>query len=67
MGTDNITESAAHSGMYEKYRARYGRGGCTKGQLSRLVALGALTPEGTAAGRPHNPSAAHLKPGAGPQ
>lgn len=45
MGTDNITESAAHSGMYEKYRARYGRGGCTKGQLSRLVALGALTPE----------------------
>lgn len=33
-----------HSPMYEKYKQRYERGGCTKAQLRRLVELGALTP-----------------------
>lgn len=32
-----------HSPMFEKYLARYHRGGCTKAQLRRLVQLGALT------------------------
>lgn len=34
-----------HSRDFEKYRARYARGGCTKEQLRRLVELGALTAE----------------------
>ena len=34
-----------HSPMYEKYKKRYERGGCTKEQLRRLVELGALTPD----------------------
>lgn len=33
------------SKMYEKYRTRYERGGCTKEQLRRIVALGGLTAE----------------------
>lgn len=32
-----------HSKDFEKYKARYERGGCTKGQLKRLVSLGAIT------------------------
>lgn len=32
-----------HSKLFEKYRDRYNRGGCTKEQLRRLVQLGALT------------------------
>jgi len=32
-----------HSKLFDKYRERYNRGGCTKAQLKRLVALGALT------------------------
>ena len=32
-----------HSKLFEKYRDRYNRGGCTKEQLKKLVALGALT------------------------
>lgn len=31
------------SRMYEKYKARYERGGCTREQLFRLAELGALT------------------------
>ncbi len=31
------------SGAFEKYSERYGRGGCTKEQLRRLVVLGILT------------------------
>ena len=34
-----------HSKLFEKYKARYERGGCTKEQLRRLVALSALTPK----------------------
>lgn len=34
-----------HSKDFEKYKARYERGGCTKEQLRRLVELGALTAE----------------------
>lgn len=34
-----------HSPLFEKYKKRYERGGCTKAQLRRLVELGALTPE----------------------
>jgi len=34
-----------HSKLFEKYRSRYERGGCTKAQLKRIVALGALTAE----------------------
>ena len=34
-----------HSKLFEKYMARYERGGCTKAQLKRIVALGALTTE----------------------
>ena len=34
-----------HSKLFEKYKARYERGGCTKAQLKRTVALGALTAE----------------------
>lgn len=33
-----------HSPLFEKYRDRYNRGGCTKAQLRKLVQLGALTP-----------------------
>ena len=33
-----------HSPLFEKYKKRYQRGGCTKEQLARLVELGALTP-----------------------
>ena len=29
--------------MFEKYKARYERGGCTKEQLRKLVSLGVLT------------------------
>lgn len=29
--------------MYEKYKERYNRGGCTKSQLKRLVELQVLT------------------------
>ena len=32
-----------HSPLFEKYAERYARGGCTKAQLKRLVALGVLT------------------------
>lgn len=32
-----------HSKLFEKYRDRYNRGGCTKEQLKRLVKLGAIT------------------------
>ena len=34
-----------HSKLFEKYLERYNRGGCTKAQLRRLVALGVLTAE----------------------
>ena len=34
-----------HSKLFEKYKARYERGGCTKAQLRRLVELSALTAE----------------------
>ena len=33
-----------HSKDFEKYKARYERGGCTKEQLRRIVELGRLTP-----------------------
>ena len=36
----NTTE---HSKLFEKYRDRYNRGGCTKEQLRKLVALAAIT------------------------
>lgn len=32
-----------YSKLFEKYRDRYNRGGCTKEQLKRLVSLGAIT------------------------
>lgn len=32
-----------HSKMFEKYKARYERGGCTKEQLRKLVSLRVLT------------------------
>ena len=32
-----------HSKLFEKYKDRYNRGGCTKEQLKRLVALHAIT------------------------
>lgn len=32
-----------HSKLFEKYKDRYEHGGCTKEQLRKLVALGALT------------------------
>lgn len=32
-----------HSRLFERYKARYERGGCTKAQLRRLVDLEALT------------------------
>lgn len=32
-----------HSPLFEKYKARYDRGGCTKEQLARLAQLGAIT------------------------
>jgi len=38
-------ETVQHSRMFEKYKARYERGGCTKEQLRRLVELGAITAE----------------------
>ena len=34
-----------HSKLFEKYKARYERGGCTKAQLRRIVELGGLTEE----------------------
>lgn len=34
-----------HSKLFEKYRDRYNRGGCTKSQLKRLVILFAITSE----------------------
>lgn len=34
-----------HSKLFEKYKERYDRGGCTKEQLKKLVVLGALTAE----------------------
>lgn len=34
-----------HSKDFEKYKARYERGGCTKEQLLKLVKLGKLTIE----------------------
>lgn len=34
-----------HSRLFEKYRNRYERGGCTKEQLRRLVELSVLTEE----------------------
>ena len=34
-----------HSKLFEKYKTRYDRGGCTKAQLKRLVQLGAITAE----------------------
>lgn len=34
-----------HSKLFEKYRDRYNRGGCTKEQLKRLVTLFAITSE----------------------
>ncbi len=34
-----------HSKLFEKYRDRYNRGGCTKAQLRRLTQLEAITPE----------------------
>lgn len=37
------TKKTTHSALYEKYRARYERGGCRKDQLKKLVALGAIT------------------------
>lgn len=33
------------SKLFEKYKARYEMGGCTREQLQRLVKLGALTEE----------------------
>lgn len=32
-----------HSRLFEKYRDRYNRGGCTKEQLRKLVKLSAIT------------------------
>lgn len=34
---------AEHSALYEKYKTRYARGGCTKEQLARLAGLGVIT------------------------
>ena len=34
-----------HSKLFEKYKDRYNRGGCTKEQLKRLVSLHAITAE----------------------
>lgn len=34
-----------HSKLFEKYKERYNRGGCTKEQLLKLVTLGAITAE----------------------
>ena len=38
-------QEVQHSPLFEKYKKRYDRGGCTKAQLKRLVELGALTAE----------------------
>lgn len=38
-----MNTNTEHSPLFEKYRDRYNRGGCTKAQLKRLVKLGALT------------------------
>lgn len=40
-----MAKTNEHSPLFAKYYARYQRGGCTKSQLRRLVALEALTPE----------------------
>ena len=45
MAKKNVTEELTHSPLFEKYRTRYEKGGCTKDQLRRLVALGVLTGE----------------------
>lgn len=45
MGDNNSELETKHSRMYDKYKARYDRGGCTTGQLSRLVSLGVITAE----------------------
>ena len=45
MGDNNSELGTNHSRMFEKYKARYDRGGCTKDQLSRLVSLGVITVE----------------------
>ncbi len=36
-------KTAVHSERYETLRARYERGGCTKGQLQRFVGYRVLT------------------------
>ncbi len=35
-------DEKTHSKLYNKYKERYDRGGCTKAQLHRLVELGAI-------------------------
>lgn len=40
-----MANTNTHSPLFEKYKKRYQRGGCTKEQLARLVELGALTAE----------------------
>jgi uncharacterized XkdX family phage protein len=42
---NTATTENTHSRLFEKYRSRYERGGCTKEQLRRLVELGAITAE----------------------
>lgn len=37
------TTETAHSPMFERLKSRYEKGYCTKAQLARYVALGALT------------------------
>ena len=38
-----MAKTTTHSPLFEKYKKRYERGGCTKEQLARLVELGAIT------------------------
>lgn len=38
-------KTTERSQLFEKYRERYQKGGCTKEQLKRIVSLGRLTPE----------------------
>ena len=38
-----MAKKVTHSALFEKYAKRYARGGCTKEQLRKLVALGAIT------------------------
>lgn len=35
-------DDKTHSKLFEKYKQRYDRGGCTKEQLHKLVELGAI-------------------------